>query len=217
MVKRVNFDTHRLFDYRGRTMQLVLASQSRYRKALLESAGFTFVAESPRVDEEDLKNYGPRMLTALTQFLALKKAESLKSEYQNAIIIGCDQIAELNGERLDKPGSVENAVIQLKKLQGRSHRLITSVAILSPLKIVQQTETTILHMRSLSDAEIRAYVALDQPVDCAGAYKIEKAGLTLMEKVETSDPSAIQGLPMIALTHALFELGINLTDLWRRP
>lgn len=197
-------------------MQLILASQSRYRKSLLQGFGVAFSAHNPRVDEEGLKRAGPAELVELTKFLALKKAESLKAEFDNAVIIGCDQIAELSGERLDKPGSEGQAFYQLQKMQGRPHRLITSIAVVSPLKTIERTNITTLHMRKLSEEEIRAYIRLDQPLDCAGSYKIEKGGLGLMEKVDTSDPSAIQGLPLIALSHALLELGLNLPELWSR-
>lgn len=195
-------------------MKLVLASQSPYRKALLENFGLQFETQTPRVDEEKLKKNGPHDLTELTRYLALKKAESLQDLYANAVIVGSDQIAELGGERLDKPGSEERAFQQLKKMNGKSHRLITSLAIVSPLKTVIATDVTTLKLRQLSDEEIQCYIKLDQPFDCAGAYKIEKAGLSLLESVDTKDPSAIQGLPMIALTKALNELGLHLPNFW---
>ena len=110
-------------------MQLILASQSRYRKALLQGFGIAFSAQNPRVNEDELKKTGPADLIALTGFLALKKAESLKPVFDNAVIIGCDQIAELGGERLDKPGEEGQAFYQLQKMQGRSHRLITSITV----------------------------------------------------------------------------------------
>ncbi len=197
-------------------MQLILASQSPYRKSLLQAFGVTFSCEIPKVDEEALKRTGPKDLVELTQFLALKKAESLKPTFDNAVILGCDQIAELGGERLDKPGDATHAFQQLKKMQGKTHRLITSIAVISPLKTIERTDITTLTMRPLTDDEIHAYLKLDQPFDCAGSYKIEKAGLGLMQNVQTSDPSAIQGLPLIALSEALIELGLDLSQLWSR-
>jgi septum formation protein len=195
-------------------MQLILASQSPYRKAILEAFGIRFHASHPLVQETALKKNGPEDLVELTRFLALKKAESLKQKFDNAIILGCDQIAEVDGVRLDKPGSSPIAVSQLKELRGKSHRLITSLAVVSPLKNSIHTDITTLTMRDLSDEEIEAYVKLDLPLDCAGSYKIERAGLGLMAKVETEDPSAIQGLPLIALTKGLMELGLHLPELW---
>jgi len=195
-------------------MKLVLASQSPYRKALLENFGLKFETQPPRVDEDRLKKTGPTDLVELTKYLALKKAERLQSLYDNAVIIGSDQICELGNHRLDKPGSQENAIIQLTQMSGKTHRLITSVAVVSPLKTSVATNITAMKMRELKFEEIAAYVKTDNPIDCAGSYKIEKAGLSLMESVDTEDPSAIQGLPMIALTKALSDLGIHLTQLW---
>ncbi len=195
-------------------MKLILASQSPYRKALLENFGLKFETQAPRVDEEKLKKNGPAELTELTRYLALKKAESLTSLYDGAILIGSDQIAELNSQRLDKPGTVAKAVEQLKFMSGKTHRLITSLAVVSPLKTSVATNITSIRLRELSNEEIEAYVQLDQPLDCAGSYKIERAGLALTESIQTDDPSAIQGLPMIALTRALFEMGLHLPQLW---
>lgn len=197
-------------------MQLILASQSQYRKAQLQAFGISFKAMAPNVNEEQLKAQGPKDLVELTRFLALKKAESLKTAFDNAVIVGADQVAEVNGERLDKPGDKPQAVAQLKKLSGKSHRLITSIAVISPLKTIQRTDVTTLIMRELSDEDIHEYIRIDEPFDCAGSYKIEKAGLALMENVQTQDPSAIQGLPMISLSQALQELGFNLSQIWSR-
>lgn len=197
-------------------MVLVLASQSPYRKSLLTNFGLTFETQSPRVNEENLKAQGPKDLVELTRYLALQKAESLRDIYDNAVIIGSDQIAEINQQRLDKPGSPQKAAEQLNLLQGKTHRLITSLAVISPLKTVIETNITTMKMRPLSSEEIAAYVQIDNPIDCAGAYKIEKAGLALMEKIESEDPSAIQGLPMIALTRALEQLGLHLPQLWSK-
>ncbi len=182
----------------------------------MQAFGVPFSTQPPRVEEEALKQSGPKNLVELTKYLALKKGESLKAAFDNAVILGCDQIAELNGERLDKPGDAAGAFQQLKKMQGKTHRLITSLAVISPLKTIERTDITTLTMRALSDGEIRAYIQLDQPFDCAGSYKIEKAGLGLMHNVQTSDPSAIQGLPLIALSEALVELGLDLSQLWSR-
>lgn len=197
-------------------MQLVLASQSPYRKAQLQALGLRFISEQPLVDETALKKEGPKDLTELTRFLALRKAESLKAKHPAAILLGGDQIAELDGVRLDKPGTREAALVQLKKLRGRTHRLITSIALVSPLKTLQRTDVTSLTLRHLSDEEIAAYVDLDQPFDCAGSYKIERAGIGLIESIDSKDPSAIQGLPLISLMHGLNELGLSLTNLWSK-
>ena len=191
-------------------MRLILASQSPYRKAQLENLGVNFLSIRPQVDEEKLKGNGPRDLVELTRYLALHKAESLRREHPDAIIFGSDQLAELDGERLDKPGSHTRAVEQLQRMQGRSHRLITSLCVLSPDSTFTFTDITTLHLRALSDEQIESYLRQDQPYDCAGSYKIEKAGMALIARLETQDPSAIQGLPLISLTSALLQLGVPL-------
>lgn len=193
-------------------MRIILASQSPYRKALLENFGVEFLAVRPEVLEEELKERGPEDLIELTRYLAFHKASSLRAKYSDAVILGSDQLAEIDGERLDKPGTHEKALRQLQRLQGRAHRLITSLSVLSADSAFTFTDITTLHLRRLSDTELENYLRQDQPYDCAGSYKIEKAGMALIERLETQDPSAIQGLPLISLTSALRQLGI---PLWR--
>lgn len=195
-------------------MLVVLASQSPYRKAQLTAFGIPFTAQSPKVNEDDLKKTGPQDLAELTRFLALKKAESLAADYPEAIIIGSDQLAELSGERLDKPGGQEQALNQLRRMAGRTHQLITSVAVIYKGQRLVETEITRLHMRQVDDRFLKAYVALDQPYDCAGSYKIERAGLALLDRIEGTDPSAIQGLPLISLTRLFTRLGVSPDQLW---
>lgn len=197
-------------------MTLILASQSPYRRRLLEKIQIQFLADSPQVDEEQLKKTGPSDLVELTRFLAEKKAQSLVSRHPQSLILGSDQIAEVEGERLDKPGTPEAAKRQLRRLSGRTHRLITSLALVSPLKTVVRTDVTEVTFRLLTDEEINAYVELDRPFDSAGSYKIEMAGLALVDKLKTRDPSAIQGLSILDLNAALEELGLKLTSFWRK-
>lgn len=197
-------------------MTLILASQSPYRRRLLENIQIQFLADSPQVDEEQLKKTGPSDLVELTRYLAEKKAQSLVSRHPQSLILGSDQIAEVEGERLDKPGTPEAAKRQLRRLSGRTHRLITSLALVSPLKTVVRTDVTEVTFRLLTDEEINAYVELDRPFDSAGSYKIEMAGLALVDKLKTRDPSAIQGLSILDLNDALEELGLKLTSFWRK-
>jgi septum formation protein len=194
---------------------ILLASQSPYRRAQLEQLGIAFEAFKPLVDEELLKVDGPSDLVELTRYLALHKAESLRARFKDAVIVGSDQLAEIDGERLDKPGTRDRAIAQLEKLQGRAHRLITSLVVSAPTQIQTFTDITTIRLRSLTRAEIEAYVGLDQPLDCAGSYKIEKAGIALVESLESKDPSAIQGLPLISLGHALRTLGYDWAGLWQ--
>lgn len=197
-------------------MQLILASQSPYRKALLENFGLTFEAIAPAVNEDELKARGPQDLIELTRFLALQKALSLQAKFPKAILLGSDQVVEVEGHRLDKPGSHARAKDQLRELEGRSHRLITSLVVLAPSATYTFTDITTIHMRALSGDEIEAYLEVDRPYDCAGSYKIEKAGLALIARLETQDPSAIQGLPLLSLSEAFYNLGLPWRELWRK-
>lgn len=217
--KGLIYDTDWLFeleriDY-GRTMlSLILASQSPYRRQQLENFGLKFTAVKPEVDEEKLKLEGPKDLTELTRFLATKKAQSLKSKFSGDIILGSDQLADLDGERLDKPGSPENAFAQLKKMSGREHHLLTSLAMVKGGDTLVFTDITTIRLKVLSDDLIRAYLQIDKPFDCAGSYKFERAGLSLVESVKSHDPSAIQGLPMLSLMHGLERYKISVADFW---
>ena len=197
-------------------MQLILASTSPYRRAQLEAFGLKFRAEKPKADESALKLSGPKDLEELTRFLSEKKARSLESDFPEALIIGSDQLADLSNERLDKPGSFAAAKAQLQRLSGHEHRLITSVALVSKGRCWIHTDITRIRLKMLSEAEIESYLETDEPFDCAGSYKIEKAGMALVEKIETKDPSAIQGLPMLGLTRGFQELGVSIAQLWRQ-
>ncbi len=197
-------------------MQLILASQSPYRKKQLEQMGLAFTAIKPEVDEEELKTTGPVDPHELTRYLAFHKADSLRARFPQALILGSDQIAELNGRRLDKPGTRARAIEQLTALQGHAHRLITSLVMASPTRVQTFTDVTTITLRSLTSAEVLAYVELDQPLDCAGSYKIEQAGMALVERLESRDPSAIQGLPLLSLSEGFLKLGISWSELWRK-
>lgn len=195
-------------------MQLILASQSPYRKSLLENFGLKFQAVSPLVDEEELKEQGPEDPIELTRFLAFHKASSLRVKFPQAIVLGADQVAEMDEQILGKPGTRVRAKEQLAKLSGRAHRLITSLSVQAPSAQYTFTDVTTLHLRRLTEREIEAYLDLDQPYDCAGSYKIEKAGMALVERLETQDPSAIQGLPLVSLTTALRNMEIPWQEMW---
>lgn len=184
---------------------LVLASTSPYRRELLEKLGLPFTFKKPLIDEEKEKD--PRWSPLETaEKLATLKAKSLAN--LGSIVIGGDQLVALDNAILGKPHNFENAVKQLLQMQGRTHELITSVCLFDDLKPSLFTNITRLHMKSLSKAQIETYVQWDQPFDCAGSYKIEKKGITLFEKIETSDFTAIQGLPLIELSEKLKQLGM---------
>jgi septum formation protein len=185
---------------------LVLASTSPHRRALLDRLGVPFRCEAPPVDEEAMKGWGlaPR---DLAERLAAAKAISLAERWSEATLIGGDQLVELDGRVLGKPGSVAAAEAQLAALAGREHALITALAVWHRGRIHAHTDVTTLRMRPLTAAEIARYVAADRPTDCAGAYKLESRGIVLFERIVSDDHSAVTGLPLIALTTILRDLG----------
>jgi septum formation protein len=193
---------------------IVLASTSPYRKAQLARLGLPFHTADPSVDESPFKQRGlpPDQLVAE---LSRAKARACAAAWPNAVLIGADQCAELDGEILGKPGSVSRAVAQLRRARGRTHRLLTGVCVLDATTSAEMVHVDEhrLTMRALTDAQIRDYVEADQPLDCAGAYKIEALGIALFERIEGCDASAITGLPLMMLTTMLMRVGIDVIDL----
>ncbi|MEZ0392657.1 MAG: nucleoside triphosphate pyrophosphatase [Pseudobdellovibrionaceae bacterium] len=187
--------------------QLVLASTSPYRKELIEKLGLPFIFQAPKCDEEALKGK-IRDPIELASTLAQAKAQSL-SQPDNCVI-GGDQVVAFGSEILGKPLTFENAFAQLQKMQGSTHRLITSVHVINkgqPHAILDVTE---IEMRKLTSEQIEAYLKRDEPFDCAGSYKIEKSGLVLLKQVRSQDFSAIEGVPLIRLTQLLSDLGYSI-------
>jgi len=177
---------------------LLLASSSRYRRALLERLGLPFATASPDIDET--RNSG-ESAQALVERLASEKASA----------IGSDQVASLNDQVLGKPGSVENAEAQLAQLSGQTVRFYTGLALLnSQTRAVQvQLDTTEVEFRVLSGQEISAYVAREKPLDCAGSFKSEGLGVALFKRITTADPAALIGLPLVQLCAMLRAEGMN--------
>lgn len=143
--------------------------------------------------------------------LAIAKAESVFAQNPDAVVIGGDQIATIHGTILGKPGTVENAIEQLAGLSGKTHRLITAVCVIGP---GGQKQTIVDHscltMRPLEKTALERYVQFDQPFDCAGAYKLESAGISLFERIQTEDHTAITGLPLIALVRVLTKFYVQI-------
>lgn len=189
--------------------KLILASTSPYRAALLERLSLSFEKVGSDVDEDSFKEAisDPR---ELTETLAYEKAKSVLEIHPDAIVLGGDQISLFKDEILGKPHTVENAVNQLLKLQGKSHQLITSTCLLSKDEKILWTEVTTLTMRSLNEAECLSYVQKDSPLNCAGSYMIEKLGISLFEKIEGADQTAIIGLPLIRVTTELRKRGFDI-------
>ncbi|WP_373997714.1 nucleoside triphosphate pyrophosphatase [Bdellovibrio bacteriovorus] len=185
--------------------QLILASTSKYRQELLSRLAYKFTATAPLIDEEKEKD--PSLSPQhLAEKLAMLKADSLKGA--GRVVIGGDQLVAFEGRILGKSHTVEKAVEQLFSMQGKTHELITAICVFDGDKMIPYTDITRMHMKKLSREQIERYVQLDMPTDCAGSYKIEKHGIMLFDKIESQDFTAIQGLPLIALSKILENLGL---------
>lgn len=189
--------------------ELILASASPYRRALMERLGVPFRVERSAFDEAAFPAEGlsPK---ALAEALALGKARSVLERSPGAIVIGCDQLASLDGKILGKPGTAQRAVAQLESMAGRVHELITALVVVGASGEHAHTDVSRLRMRSLSTSQIERYVASDSPLDCAGSYKLEARGVMLFDRVETEDATAITGMPLLALVRILDGLGFVL-------
>lgn len=184
------------------TRPLILASSSVYRRTLLERLRIPFTICSPEVDETAQTGEQPRD-TALR--LALAKACAVAALHKQALIIGSDQVADLDGCPLGKPGNHDSAVLQLRAMRGRSVIFHTALCLLDAATGWHQVENvpSVVHFRDLSDAQIDNYLRLERPYDCAGSAKIESLGVALIHKIESDDPTALIGLPLMALVSML--------------
>ena len=187
---------------------LILASTSPYRRALLERLRLPFSTEAPGVEEsgEAGEAPGPRALR-----LALAKAEAVAARRPGAAVIGSDQVAECQGRVLGKPHTAEAACAQLAAASGTTVLFHSAVAVVHADHVTRATHTdlTRVRFRRLGAAEIERYVALDQPLDCAGSFRSEGLGIALIEAIETADPTALVGLPLIWLAGALARAGFS--------
>jgi septum formation protein len=185
---------------------ILLASSSPYRRGLLDRFLTEFEAVSPDVDESNDAGLEPG---ELARHLARAKAEAVSASARDALIIGADQLAVLEGQVLGKPGSHQKAVEQLLAASGKSVKFLTAVCVLDPVtrKRYEHTDETIVQFREFDRRLAEAYLRLDEPYDCAGSFKLEGAGFLLFESVKTDDPTALVGLPMIWISDRLLELG----------
>lgn len=189
-------------------MKIVLASTSRYRRELLARLGLPFDVASPGVDESALPGEAPDRLAAR---LALAKAQAVAATMPEALVIGSDQVAWCDGKALGKPGTHENAVVQLRHLSGKTAMFFTAVSVvnsdsgLATSRIVPYE----IGFRLLDDALIERYLRQEQPYDCAGSAKSEGLGIALLSRMSGDDPNALVGLPLIALVDLLREHGIT--------
>lgn len=187
---------------------LILASTSSYRRTLLERLGLPFAVEAPGIDEAAAPGEAPAALAAR---LAAAKARAVGGRRAGGLVIGSDQVAECDGQLLGKPLSVANARLQLAAASGRTVVFHTAVALLHAdrVRLQQHTDRTRVRFRRLDAAAIARYVELDRPLDCAGSFRSEGLGAALLEAIETEDPSALVGLPLIWLAQALARAGLD--------
>jgi septum formation protein len=187
--------------------RLVLASTSPYRRELLARLRLPFDVISPGIDETPRSGEKPADLALR---LAREKAAAGAARVPGAVVIGSDQVAVLGDLALSKPGTHENAVMQLRAMRGQRVSFLTAVAIArdSEPAIAARLVPTEVQFRAFTDATIEAYLQVDAPYDCAGAAKIESLGIALVERVESTDPTALIGLPLIALVDLLAGFGV---------
>jgi septum formation protein len=188
---------------------LILASTSPFRRELLDRLGLTFTVEAPEVDEAHLAGEPP---TERALRLAAAKAEAVALRNPRAVVIGSDQVAAAGGVILDKPGTAERAVQQLRHLSGSQARFHTACAVRwhNTGYSVNHLETVTVAVRDLTTPEIENYVAREQPLNCAGSFKSEGLGIALFSRIESEDPTALVGLPLIWLAGALRQAGYKL-------
>ena len=187
---------------------LILGSTSRYRRELLKRLRLPFEIHSPQVDETP---HSGEMPAALAGRLALAKARAISATHPNAVVIGSDQVADLDGEPIGKPGTHERAVAQLRRMRGRSVVFHTAVAVVCEASgfAGSALAPVTVRFRELTDAEIEHYLRTEQPYDCAGSAKCETMGIALLDAIESDDPTALVGLPLIRTCALLRQAGLD--------
>ncbi len=188
--------------------QLILASSSSYRQAQLSSLGVEFAAINPDIDESPQAH---ETVHELVQRLAISKAQKLKIQTPKACVIGADQLCTLDGVVFGKPHDRSNCIKQLQTFSDRCVEFFTAVAVLTADdRVLTHTDITVVEFRLLGDAEIMRYVDQEQPLDCAGGFKVESLGCSLFQAVNSSDPTALMGLPLIKLCEFLRQSGYQI-------
>jgi len=189
-------------------VSLILASTSPYRAALLQRLGLPFSVEAPGVAEELLAGEAP---PARALRLALAKAHAIAAAHPDAWVLGSDQVADCEGRILEKPGDADRCRQQLAVCSGRSVTFFTAAVLArgQPAAEHQHLDRTTVRFRSLTDAEIARYVQRDRPFDCAGGFRCEGLGIALFDGIDGSDPTALVGLPLIWVSRALRQAGLD--------
>lgn len=190
-------------------LRLVLASTSPFRRQLLERFGERFTVAAPDVDESELPGEGP---IDLVNRLARAKAEVVARRNPRSVVIGSDQLAVAGRDVIGKPGNPERCIEQLKRFSGQRLTFYTAVHVIQSDTGSNEghLDITTVHFRKLADDEIARYVARERPMNCAGGFKVEGLGISLFERIESQDPTALIGLPMIWLAGALRRTGLAL-------
>ncbi|MEZ5606966.1 MAG: Maf family nucleotide pyrophosphatase [Burkholderiaceae bacterium] len=185
---------------------LILGSTSRYRRELLARLGLPFEVAAPNVDETPLAGEAP---PALARRLALAKARDVAARFPQAIVIGSDQVADLSGQPLGKPGTHERAVTQLRAMSGQTVVFQTALSVVCQASGFEQSDLAAVEVRfrPLNDGEIERYLRAEQPYDCAGSARSEGLGIALLEAIHSDDPSALVGLPLIRTARLLRAAG----------
>jgi septum formation protein len=198
---------HRHSPYSGRPV--ILGSTSRYRKELLSRLQIPFDTAAPDVDETPHPNESPK---DLAMRLALAKAHAVALKNPQAVVIGSDQVADLEGEPLGKPGNHANATLQLQRMRGKTVIFQTALSVVCLTTRFEKTDLAAVKVkfRDLSDSEIESYLLAEEPYDCAGSAKSEGLGIALLESIESDDPTALIGLPLIRTCLMLREAGVNI-------
>jgi len=188
---------------------VVLGSTSRYRRELLERLRLPFEVAAPEVDETPLPGEAP---AALATRLALAKAHAVAARFPEAVVIGSDQVADLHGQPLGKPGSHERATEQLRQMRGQTVVFQTALAVVCLASGFEQADLAPVRVRfrALGDDEIEHYLRAEQPYDCAGSAKSEGLGIALLEAIDSDDPTALVGLPLIRTARMLRAAGVRL-------
>ncbi len=188
---------------------LILGSTSRYRRELLERLGLPFEVVAPGVDETPLPAETPRDLALR---LALAKARAVARVHPQAVVIGSDQVADLAGQPLGKPGNHERAVEQLRRMRGQTVVFQTALAVVCEASGFESVDLAPVRVvfRDLSDAEIERYLRIEQPYDCAGSARSEGLGIALLDRIDSDDPTALIGLPLIRTCQMLRAAGVEL-------
>jgi septum formation protein len=189
------------------TQPLILASSSIYRRDLLARLGLPFEAIAPQVDESALPNEG---VTAMALRLATVKAATIAKIHPNAWVIGSDQAADLHGEAIGKPGNFDNALLQLQRMRGQTVYFHTALCLMRADYSVAMNVATEVRFRDLPDTTLTNYLEIEQPYDCAGSAKCEGMGIALLESIRSDDPTALIGLPLIALSALLRDAGFEI-------